>query len=290
LFGAMTTAFVLSGGGSLGAVQVGMLRALAEKDVIPDFVVGTSAGALNAAFLAGRGMHVQAIDDLARIWISLRRPDVFPIEPARGALALVGKRSSLCSARGIRALIARRLGYRNLEDAQIPVHLVATDLISGLEERMSAGDAASAILASCAIPGVYPPVQRDGRTYVDGGLADNAAISQAVALGADTVYVLPGGNACALRAAPTHPLAIALQALTLLIQNQLIRDVGYYADRVDLRVLPPLCPLAVPPLDFAHTAGLIERSHASAVAWLRATGGRSEHPATLLALHRHDAE
>ncbi|MEO7125643.1 MAG: patatin-like phospholipase family protein [Nakamurella sp.] len=283
----MTTAFVLSGGGSLGAVQVGMLRALAQKDVMPDFLVGTSAGALNAGFLAGRGLHPQSVDELARVWVGLKRSDLFPIRPMRTVMALAGRLPSLCSNQGIKQLIARRLDYENLEDATIPVHVIATDVLTGMEACFSTGDAASAILASCALPGIYPPVQRGPSTYVDGGLADNAAISQAVALGADIVYVLPSGNACALKTAPKHTLAIAMQALTLLIQHQLIRDTAYFADKVDLRVVPPLCPLAVPPLDFGHAEQLIERAYLVTAAWLESEHTNVEHPENVLALHKH---
>lgn len=283
----MTTAFVLSGGGSLGAVQVGMLQALADRRITPDLLIGTSAGALNVAFLAGEGMWPDGLGELAAVWTRLRRGDIFPIQPAHEALALAGFRPSLCSNRGLRRLIDGHLTYRRLEDAAIPVHVVATDLITGMETLFSTGDAPSAILASCAIPGVFPPVARGRSSYVDGGLADNAAISQAVNLGADTIYVLPGGNACALTHAPTHPVAIALQALTLLIQNQLIRDVAHYATQASLIVLPPLCPLAIAPLDFARAQQLIDRARHSTSAWLDGEHHPSEHPERILALHDH---
>jgi NTE family protein len=283
----MTTAFVLSGGGSLGAVQVGMLQALADRGIRPDLLIGTSAGAVNAAFVAGPGVWPDGLGELAQVWTELRRGDVFPIQPAHELLALSGFRSSLCSDRGIRRLVDAHLAYRRLEDAAIPVHVVATDLITGMETLFSTGEARSAILASCAIPGVFPPVARGGSTYVDGGLADNAAISQAVNLGADTIYVLPGGNACALTRAPTHPVAIALQALTLLIQNQLIRDVAHYASRASLIVLPPLCPLEVAPLDFGRARQLIDRARGSTIAWLDSDRPQPKHPERLLALHDH---
>jgi NTE family protein len=134
---------------------------------------------------------------------------------------------------------------------------------------------------------VLPPVQRDGRTLVDGGLADNAAISQAIALGADRVYVLPTGYACALPAPPTRPLAVALQALGLLIQQRLINDVTLYADRVDLVVLPPLCPLTVSSIDFRYARELVRRAHASAGAWLDSGAAGRPHPERILGLHSH---
>jgi NTE family protein len=164
---------------------------------------------------------------------------------------------------------------------------VATDLLSGEEVLLSDGDVVSAVLASSAVPAVLPPVRRDGRTLVDGGLADNAAISQAVALGADRIYVLPTGYACALPSPPTRPLAVAVQALSLLIQQRLITDVATYADRAELVVLPPLCPLRISAIDFRHAAELCRRAHASAADWLESGAAHGPHPERILGLHGH---
>lgn len=284
----MTTAFVLSGGGSLGSVQVGMLRALEERHISADVLVGTSAGALNAAYLAAHGTGRQALDELAASWIATRRSDVFPIDPRRHLLALRGTRPSLFADRGLRRLIAQHLTYTRLEDAATPVHVVATDLLSGSEVVLSEGDAVSAVLASTAIPGILPAVQRDGVTLVDGGLADNAAISVAVALGADTVYVLPTGYSCALTKPPTSALAVAIQSLGLLIQQRLITDVAHFADQVDLKVLPPLCPLAVGPSDFSQARSLIARAHATSAHWIDEGGLDRPQPERFLSLHRHE--
>ena len=285
----MTTAFVLSGGGSLGAVQVGMLQALAERHITPDLLVGTSAGALNAVFVASHGVGAGALDELAGIWTALRRDDVFPIRAPRMVLAMAGARDSLCGDQGLERLVHRHVACALLEDAAIPVHLVATDLLSGEEVLISDGDPVSAVLASSAVPAVLPPVRRDGRTLVDGGLADNAAISQAIALGADRVVVLPTGYACALPSPPARPLAVAVQALTLLVQQRLISDVARYADRVDLVVLPPLCPLRISAVDFRHAAQLCRRAHASAAAWLDTGGAALPRPERILGLHGHPA-
>jgi NTE family protein len=167
------------------------------------------------------------------------------------------------------------------------VHLVATDLLSGEEVLLSDGDPLTAVLASSAVPAVLPPVRRAGRTLVDGGLADNAAISQAIALGADRICVLPTGYACALPAPPTRPLGVAVQALTLLVQQRLIGDVARYADLVDLVVLPPLCPLRISAVDFRHAAELIRRAHASAATWLDSGAAFRPRPERVLGLHAH---
>ncbi|MCD2113376.1 MULTISPECIES: patatin-like phospholipase family protein [Rhodococcus] len=283
----MTTAFVLGGGAGLGAVEVGMLYALTERGIRPDLLIGTSAGALNAAYVAGRGTGLPALDELAAIWRNLRRQDVFPLDPVRQLLAVTGLRSSLCSDRNLRQLIESHLPYRDLEDASIPVHLVATDLLTGREVLLSTGEAVSAVLASAAVPGVLPALQREGLSLVDGGIADDAALSQAVALGADDVWVLPAGYACALPRPPTTALATAVQALTLLTHQRLLLEVADFSERVELHVLPPLCPVSVSPIDFSHAGELIERAHRATQAWIAAGGDRRPHPERILSLHNH---
>lgn len=283
----MVTAFVLSGGGSLGAVQVGMLQALAGRGVEPDLLIGTSAGALNAGYIAGHGTSVAALDDLAAIWATLRRRDVFPLQPARLGAAAVGRAPSLCPNDALRRLIRDHVAFDDLEDAATQVHVVATDVRSGEEVVLSTGNAVDAILASAAIPAVFPSVAVGDRDLIDGGVADNAAVSAAIALGADVVYVLPTGYACALDDPPGSPLASALHALTLLIEQRLILEVLHFAERADVRVLPPLCPLSVSSTDFRHGALLVERARAATERWIDEGGPRLAHPERFLSLHRH---
>jgi len=283
----MTTAFVLSGGGSLGAVQVGMLQALTERGETPDLLVGTSAGALNAAYVAGHGISQGSLDVLADLWAGLRRRDVFPISPGRHLLALTGTRESMFSSDGLRALISKNLPYRLLEDAPIPVHVVATNLLSGEEVLLATGDAISAVLASTAIPGLLPAVHRDGLVLVDGGLANNAAISQAATLGADRIFVLPTGVACALTSPPASPFASAMQALSFLTQQRLIHDVTAFADQAELHVLPPLCPLGISSADFGHATELTERARLATGSWLDDGRDHLAHPERFLSLHHH---
>jgi NTE family protein len=284
----MTTAFVLSGGGSLGAVQVGMLRALGERGVVPDLLVGTSAGAINAAFVGGHGMSAEALRELAGLWRSLRRRDVFALRPLRGVLAAAGVRPSLFTAEPLRRLVRANLGYRDLLDAQVELHLVTTDLLSGQEVLLSSGDAASAVVASAAIPGVFPPVYRQGRVLVDGGIAEHTAIRHAIDRGADEVYLLPAGYPCALQAAPATAVGVALQALTLLSQQQLIGEVARYAGPAKLKVLPPLCPLKVSAADFSHADELIIRAHKATGSWLDSGGPDLPTPQRFLSMHDHN--
>ena len=283
----MTTAFVLSGGGSLGAVQVGMLATLEQRGFRPDLLVGTSVGALNAAYLGANGYDTGVVDRLAHIWRGLRRADVFPFDPLRQTLAMAGRRRSLCSRRPLRRLVEANLKLGDLRDARIPLHIVTTDVMSGEEVLISSGDAVSAILASSAIPAVFAPIQRDDLTLMDGGVANNTGVSHAIALGADRVVVLPAGFSCALAAPPTTPLAAATHALTLLIEQRLIVDVSYFADRADIIVLPPLCPLTVSPIDFRSADDLMSRAQQSAGDWLDAGNHLLPHPERFLSMHGH---
>jgi NTE family protein len=280
-----TTAFVLSGGASLGAIQVGMLRALYERAIEPDVIVGTSAGAMNGAFIASRPQTVATADALAAVWRDLRRGQVFPLNPITGLLGALGARDHLVPASGLRRLIARHLEHTSLEDLPIPLHVVAVDVISGEEVRLSHGPVLDAVLASAAIPGVVAPVRSQDRTLMDGGVANNTPISHAVALGAERIYVLPTGHACALDQPPRGALALALHALSLLTQRCLVDDIDDHRTDAHLIVLPPPCPLAIQPLDFAHADELVERALHDARDFLDAGG--EECPPIHMRTHRH---
>jgi NTE family protein len=283
----MTTAFVFSGGGSLGAVQAGMMLALAEAHIEPDLVVGTSVGAINAAWVADHP-DAEGAEHLAEIWRSVRRSDVFPTQFLTGLLGFLGKRDCLVRAENLRHLIAANLTFENLEDAKLPLMVVAADVTTGMEVVLSKGKALDALVASAAIPGVFPPVVIGGQTLVDGGVLNNAPISPAIRANADKVYVLPTGYACALSKAPRGALAIALQSITLMIHRRLAIDVEKYQNRVALHVMPPLCPLTVSPIDFSHTDELIELARSSTLRWLESSGSRTEDQASILRLHRHE--
>ena len=258
------TAFVLSGGASLGAVQVGMLEALYERGIAPDLIVGTSAGALNGAFIASRPQTVETALELGELWRGLRRGRVFPVDPLAGLLGFLGARDHLVPDRALRRIVARRLQVERLEDALIPLHVIATDVLTGEEVRLSEGPALDAVMASAAIPGVLPAVEWDGRPLIDGGVANNAPISQAIDLGATTVYVLPTGYACDLDEAPGSALAMLVHATSLLTQHRLRADALDLAGACNLVVLPPPCPLAVAPFDFSQAATLIARAREDA--------------------------
>ena len=284
---ARTTAFVLSGGGSLGAVQVGMLQALAEQGITPDLLVGTSVGAMNAAWVAGHGMSPSSLEALADVWRSLRRADAFPVDLRRVLGGLLGRDVAVSSPDRLGDLVRRHAGFDDLADASIPVHLVATDLMSGRDVLISEGSVVTGVLASAAIPGVFPPVRLGGRLLVDGALAPHAGVTQAMALGAEVVYLLPTGTPCALAEPPRSAAAMVLHSLTLLLEQRAIHDVATMAGEVAIRVLPPLCPLAVSAIDFGRAAELIGRARRSTLAWIEDGGTDLPAPERFLSLHKH---
>jgi NTE family protein len=260
------TAFVLAGGGSFGAIQVGMMHALAANGVFPDIVVGSSVGALNGAYYAG-DPTLEGVLQLERIWRGLRRQDVFPLS-LRTLLAFVWRRDFLIPHVGIQKLIDEYMPYRNLEDARLPVHIVTTDVISGNSVVISDGPADQAIIASTVIPGAFAPVRYKDLYLADGAISSNTPIKVAVAKGARRLIVLPTGYACALEKPPIGAVANALHALTLLIARQLVSDLENLAPDIEYFVVPPLCPLVGSPYDFSRTSDHIERAIRNTGEWL----------------------
>ena len=281
-------AFVLSGGAGLGAIQVGMLRALYEHGVSPDVIVGTSAGALNGAFIASRPQTVATADALGAIWRDLRRSQVFPVNPLTGLLGFLGARDHLVPESGLRRLVTKHVERDELDELLIPLHVVAVDVLSGEELRLSHGPVLDAVLASCAIPGVLKPVLWGDRRLMDGGVANNTPISHAVELGARRIYVMPTGYACALEEPPRGALAMALHAISLLTHRRLIDDIERHRADAQLIVLPPPCPLSITPIDFDRADELIGRALQDARQFL-ASGGEERDP-ILLRMPRHATE
>src|SRR4051794_5879559 len=241
----MSVAFVLSGGASLGAVQVGMLRALADEGIRPDLLVGTSVGAVNGAFLAGRDFTRSSVDELADVWLGLRRGQVFPLEPVSGLLGFLGARKNLVPDRALRRLIGPPPAGDRLEQLPTPLHVIACDVLTGTEVRLSEGPLVDAVLASAAIPGVLPPVDWNGRLLIDGGVMNNTPITHALEIGADEIYVLPAGAPCALTKPPRGALGMVVQATSLMVANRFADEAMMYAGRQGLTILPPPCPIDV---------------------------------------------
>ena len=281
------TALVLAGGGSLGAVQVGMLAELIAGGVRPDMIVGVSAGALNGAFLAydpSNGM----IERMTDLWSRVRTRDVLGLS-WRTVLGVMGLRDHLAHANGLRSLLQRELPYGSFEGARVPLYIVAADQRTGEEVMLSQGALIEAVLASTAIPGVFPPVIIGGRALVDGVVATGTPIATAVRLGATRLIVVPCGFTCVQDAIPRHPVGRAMHAITLLGARQLRRDFEAYATRVQLCVVPPLCPLAQSSYDYSRGAWLIAEARASTRRWVDGGGlDRFEFPDPLVT-HEHGA-
>jgi NTE family protein len=269
---APSTAFVLSGGASLGAIQVGMLQALYERGITADLIIGTSAGALNGAFVASRPQTVETALELGRVWRTLSRGQIFPLNPFTGALGFLGAREHLVPDSGLRRLIGRHAVAEHLEETTVPLHVIATDVLTGEEVRLSKGPLLEAVMASCAIPGVLPPVELDGRLMMDGGVANNVPLSHALELGARRIYVLPTGAPCELEEPPRGALAMLLYATGLVIGRRLQAELTTLAGEAEVVVLPPPCPLRVQPTDFSQADALITQALGDSRRYLRRLG------------------
>jgi NTE family protein len=266
--GRVSRAFVLSGGASLGAVQVGMLEALFERGIAPDVIVGCSVGAINGAFIAAREPTVQTARELGAVWRGLNRGSVFPLNPVAGLLGFLGRGTHVVPSGNLRRLIAENAVMDRLEDARIPLHVIVTDLLSGRELRLSTGPAIDAVMASAAIPGVFPPVSVDGDLLIDGGVCDNTPISHAIELGAEEIYVLPTGFSCDLDEPPRAALNMLLHAMGLMLAQRLYVEIELYRAKARIVVLPPPCPQHVQPIDFSHAGEMIDRARAESRTFL----------------------
>jgi NTE family protein len=261
-------AFVLSGGGNLGAIQVGMLRALWERDIVADVVLGCSVGALNggawAADPTGYGLA-----NLERQWREMTSHDVMPSSRIPGAVQLVRKGGSLYSNAGLRASIERFLGHRTtFEELGLPFECVATDVDSATEHWFSTGSVVEPILASAALPSVYPIVRIGGRRYLDGGVVDNVPIARAVELGAKQIYVLHVGLHGRPNAVVKRPLDAALMAYWIARNHRFARDLAALPKSVEAIVLPPGDRPDLRHDDFTQTGELIDQGYAAASTYL----------------------
>ena len=232
---------MFAGGGSFGAIQVGMLHSLTAHGIFADMVVGSSVGALNGAFYAS-DPTLAGVQRLAMIWRGLQRHDVFPIN-WRTLLGFLWHRDFLIPHDGIRKLVEDHIPYRNLQDARLPVRIVTTDIISGDSVVLSEGSTAEAIVASTAIPGAFTPVRYGNYYLADGAISSNTPIQVAVKKGAKRLIILPTGHACATQTPPVGAVANALHALTLLIARQLVSELESLGPEIEYFVVPPLCPL-----------------------------------------------
>jgi NTE family protein len=259
------TAFVFAGGASLAALQVGMLTALYEHGVVADLLVGTSAGALNAAFVASRPQTVRTASELGRVWRDLRREDLFPVSMSALVGGLCGKRDHLVPNHALRRLVRRHIEFDDLGKAATPLHVLAFDVLESSEVLLSEGPAVDAITAAASIPGVFPPVPIGEWWLIDGGVVNNTPISHAVAFGAERIYVLPTCDRSRLpRRPPRGALDAAIYGLSLLIDGRLEADIARYSSDAELIVFSAPNPLQVQPSEFGHASYLIREALSAA--------------------------
>lgn len=265
------TALIFAGGGSLGAIQVGMLKALTIHGVQADLLVGSSVGAINAAYFAA-DPSPQGVAGLEAVWRTLTRDEVFHYSWFGVLRSLLSKRTHLFDETIFARFLSARLPYRDFHEATVPIHIIASDFVSGEEVVLDRGDILPALLASAAIPGVFPPVKMDGRYLIDGGVANHTPVSTAIQLGATRLIVLPTGFTCEPALPPAGALSIALHALNLVIARQLLQDLDAHQEQAEIVVVPPLCPLRTNPLDFQAAGALIDDGFDMTTSWLEQDG------------------
>ena len=241
-----------------------MLLALYEQGVIADMLVGTSVGALNAAFVASRPQTPATVRELARAWGEIERQDAFPVSLRTMVGGLAGHRNHLVPGHGLRRIVERHLELDDLADAPVPLTLVAFDVRTGTEAALRDGPAVDAVVAACAIPGIFPPVAIGAKLLVDGGVVNNTPIGHAVELGAERVYVLPTQEPRYSRSVPPKTaLDAAIYGIGLLVGSRLEADILRYQGEVELIVLPAINTHEVQPTDFEHSSRLAGEAYAA---------------------------
>ncbi len=259
-------AFVFSGGASYAAAQAGMLRAMTTAGIVPDLVVGTSAGALNAVAYAA-DPTAAGVEHLIRSWTATSRSDVFPLRPLVLAQGLIGRRDHLFPSAGFERWLAANLPVHLLEDTVLPAHVVATDRSSGQPVHLTRGPALPALMASSAVPGIFPAVTIDGRTLVDGGLSEDTPIGVAEASGATTVFVLPSHAPAGMRRGDHSAVALLTYAYRQVLGHWTV-DRSEADPAVDVEVLPVPDSGTSSPFDFSRTDELIREADQLTHQWL----------------------
>jgi len=260
--------FVLGGGGSLGAMQVGMLRALAEAGVRPDLVVGTSVGSLNGAVLALD--PDDAGERLRTTWVHMTRAEAFPGGVVSRVRTLRLTRISLFPNVGLAAIVDDHLGPgTTFDDLSLPLGVVATDVDTAEPRLFTSGDVRPPLLASAAIPGIYPPVEHEGRLLYDGGLVANVPIRQALAMGAKSLVVLDCAFPGQIPSPPQTLAEVLMYTAMVSMRNQAVLEAPVAAAEVPVVYLPGPRPVRLSPLDFSRTDELSDSAHEAARCYLR---------------------
>src|SRR3954447_13570676 len=231
------TAFVLGGGGLLGAAEVGMLRALLEHQIRPDLIVGTSVGAINGALVAADPAP-SAVDRLRAVWAELAARGIFTGSVLARVGTLVRTRTHLHPREPLRDLLTEHLPVQTFAELGVPFQCVAASIERAAEHWFTDGALVDAVLASCAVPGLLPPVEIDGEHYLDGGLVHSIPVGRAVALGAETIYVLHVGRIDRPLQPPATPWEVAQVAFEIARRHRFVGDLAALPPGVRLHVLP----------------------------------------------------
>lgn len=230
------TAFVLSGGGNQGVAQVGMLRALLERGIVPDVVVGTSAGALNGASIA-TSPTLEKVDDLERVWVGLRGEQVFPGGALKRAWNVLRRDDHLSPNEGLLSVIEVAGTAPDFASLEVPLRVVTTDLDTGDEILIVAGPMMPALLASAAIPGIFPPVELHGHRLVDGAVVNLVPISHALAGPTRRIFVLDVSDPIGDRPIRS-PLDVAIRAFAISRDQRFELELQWVPPDVEVVLLP----------------------------------------------------
>lgn len=254
--------YVLGGGGSLGAVQVGMLQALSERSITPDLVTGTSVGSINGAVLASD--PAGAANRLSHAWARATREKVFPGGLLAQAMLLQRAKTHLFPNTGLAEMIADFLGpTTDFADLKLPFAAVTMDVATARPHVITQGPLLPALLASAAIPGIYPPVNHQGLRLYDGGVVANVPMRQAVGMGARSLIVLDCFFPGQLPASTDNIADILLFTALVTMHSQTLAEAALIGEQLPVVYLPGPAPKLVSPLDFTHTAELIEDAYAT---------------------------
>ena len=259
-------AFVLSGGGNLGALQVGMLRALSEHGIAPDVVLGCSVGAMNGAAFAlePTSAGVQRLEEHWTTGISVMPPSRLP-----SVVQMIRKGESLHTNDSLRRGLEILLGAtRRIEDLELPFECIAAEVDTAAEHWFTEGYLVPAVLASAALPAVFPVVTIEGTRYVDGGVVDNVPISRAVELGCREIYVLHVGRHGRPDAEIRRPIDAAMQAYWVARNGRFARDLAALPDGVEAVILPPGQRPEIRYDDFSRTPDLITQGYDNSMTFL----------------------
>jgi NTE family protein len=230
-------AFVLGGGGHLGAHEVGMLGALLERGIVPDVVLGTSIGAINGAAVAADPTP-EAVERLRAVWTRIESSDAFGGGMLGRLATLARTRTHLHENEGLRRMLHESLGVERIEDLRLPFQCVAACIESASERWFSEGPLTEAVLASSAVPGLLPPVEIDGAHYVDGGIVNSIPVGRAVELGARTIYVLHVGRIERPLEPPRWPWEVGLVAFEIARRHRFVGDLAKLPPEVEVHVMP----------------------------------------------------